>query len=48
MRLIFLKTLVIQEIDYKTESPFWDKEQSFTEDEMSLEPDFPDQKGDLF
>jgi len=46
MRLTLLKTVSIREIDYKAESDFFDREQCFTEADMSAEPDVQDEKQD--
>jgi hypothetical protein len=44
MRLTLLKTVSIQAIDYKAESAFFDREQSFTESDMLAETDIKDEK----
>jgi hypothetical protein len=44
MRLTLLKTVSVQAIEYKAESAFFDREQSFTEADMSAETDVQDEK----
>ena len=48
MRLTLLKTVSIQEIDYKAKSDLFDREQNFTEADTSVETDTTDEKQGSF